>query len=222
MPASAQARSIIATGHFDRHAQRLEHVGAAALRRERAVAVLRDPHAGAGREQCGGGRDVEGRRRPAARAAGVDELLGTVGGQAHHRAAQRRARRPRPRRPSRPSREGRRGARRSARPWPRRDMIAPNARPRLVGGERSADAMRRIASARRGRWLDGDGHAAADTRAISSMRVARARAASRRARSRGASRRTRSTSSSTNTPCMARLVRFTTPTSSSRGRRAGS
>ena len=74
---------------IDRHAERLEDVGAAALRRERAIAVLRDAHARAGHEQRRGRRDVEGVDRPAAGAAGVDELGAALRRQRDHRAAER-------------------------------------------------------------------------------------------------------------------------------------
>ena len=56
----------------DVHAKRLQHVGAAAARRDRPVAVLRHRHAGAGHHEGGAGRDVEGAAAVAAGAAGVD------------------------------------------------------------------------------------------------------------------------------------------------------
>ena len=59
--------------NVDRDAERLEDVGAAGARRERAVAVLRDPHAGARGEQRRRGRDVERGHRAAAGAARVHE-----------------------------------------------------------------------------------------------------------------------------------------------------
>ena len=47
---------------LDRHPERLEHVGRARAAGRRAVAVLGDLAARGGRDQCRGGRDVEGRR----------------------------------------------------------------------------------------------------------------------------------------------------------------
>ena len=59
-------------GHLDVDAQRLEHVGAAALARDRPVAVLGHGHARAGDDEGGGRGDVERMRHVAAGAAGVD------------------------------------------------------------------------------------------------------------------------------------------------------
>ena len=56
-------------------AERLEHVGAAAARRHRAVAVLRHFRARGGGDEGGRRRDVEGVRAIAARADGVDHVL---------------------------------------------------------------------------------------------------------------------------------------------------
>ena len=68
-------QSATAAGlEVDARAERLEHVGRAALARGRAVAVLRDPAARARRDERGRGRHVEG-RPPAAGAGGVDEVV---------------------------------------------------------------------------------------------------------------------------------------------------
>ena len=75
MPASRSARCHHRDRRVDRDAERLEHVGAAALRGERAVAVLRDAHARARDDERRRRRDVEGVDRPAAGAAGVDQLV---------------------------------------------------------------------------------------------------------------------------------------------------
>ena len=58
---------------LDVDAERLEHIGAAAPRAVRPIAVLRDPHPRARGDEGRRGRDVERRERSAAGAAGVDE-----------------------------------------------------------------------------------------------------------------------------------------------------
>ena len=77
----------------DRDAERLEHVGRAALRRRGPVAVLRDPRARARRDERGHRRDVDGARAVAAGAAGVDQRAGrrpsTCVGEREHRAHER-------------------------------------------------------------------------------------------------------------------------------------
>ena len=70
MPASAIARSTT-SGPTDVDAERGQHVGGAALRGERAVAVLGDRHAAGGHDQRGAGGDVE---RAGAVAAGADDV----------------------------------------------------------------------------------------------------------------------------------------------------
>ncbi len=60
-------------------AERLEHVGRAGGRRDRAVAVLRHPGAGRRGEERGRGRDVERPRAVAARARRVDEIVALSG-----------------------------------------------------------------------------------------------------------------------------------------------
>ena len=93
---------------LDRDAERLEHVGAAALRRERAVAVLGDAHARARDEQRRGGRDVEGVDRSAAGAAGVDQIVAArSAGSSTIALSERPDDGGELRRRSRPSREGR-------------------------------------------------------------------------------------------------------------------
>ena len=69
-----------ASGHrfrrkLDLDAQRGQHVGAAALRRDRAVAVLGDARATRRGDERGGSRDVERVRCVAARAAGIDQAI---------------------------------------------------------------------------------------------------------------------------------------------------
>ncbi len=61
--------------HLDRDAQRLEYVGASALRGERPVAMLGDSDAGAGSKQCRRRRDVERGDGAAAGSAGIDERI---------------------------------------------------------------------------------------------------------------------------------------------------
>ena len=56
----------------DLRAERLEHVGTAALRRHRAVAVLRDARTGASSNKRRTGADVEGAARVAAGSAGIE------------------------------------------------------------------------------------------------------------------------------------------------------
>ena len=92
IPASRSARSITVERDVDRHAERFEHVGAAALRGEGAVAVLGDPHAGSRREQRGRRGDVECADRAAAGAAGVHELVRALCREVNHRAAKRACR----------------------------------------------------------------------------------------------------------------------------------
>ena len=89
MPARSSAARHDADRRVDRHAELLEHVRAAALRGERAVAVLRDAHSGTRDEQRRGGRDVERVDRPAARAARVDQLVRTFGRHDDHRLPKR-------------------------------------------------------------------------------------------------------------------------------------
>ena len=71
-PASSRQRWTVSSGRVDAHAQRLQHVGAAAAAAGRAVAVLGHGHAAGRDHQRGHGRDVEGARAVAAGAAGVD------------------------------------------------------------------------------------------------------------------------------------------------------
>ena len=70
------AAAHLGRGDVDGDAQRLEHVGAAALAGGRAVAVLGHGDAGAGGDDGGGGRDVEGPGVVAAGAAGVEDHVG--------------------------------------------------------------------------------------------------------------------------------------------------
>ena len=53
---------------------RFEHVGAAGLARNRAVAVLRHPPTGRGDHKCRGGRDIKGMHAVAAGAAGIHQM----------------------------------------------------------------------------------------------------------------------------------------------------
>ena len=90
----ADADGVDALGHLlgrevEVHAQRLQHVGTAAGRRDRAPAVLGDARPGCGSNEGSGGRNVEGVRGVAAGAAGVDQvrvvLRRHLGGEfAHH------------------------------------------------------------------------------------------------------------------------------------------
>ena len=82
IPVSAERRLHHRHRRVDRHAKRLEHVRAAALRRERAIAVLRDTHANPRDKQRRRRRDVERvdrcrrpcrRCRPAPRDAPLEE-----------------------------------------------------------------------------------------------------------------------------------------------------
>ena len=57
----------------DRHAQCFQHVGAAYRSGHRAVAVFGDRQPCSGRDECGGGGDIERAPQVAARAAGVDD-----------------------------------------------------------------------------------------------------------------------------------------------------
>ncbi len=59
-------------GYFDVHTQRLQHVGAAAFARNRAVAVLRHGYSRAGHHECNGSRYVKRMGHVAAGAAGVN------------------------------------------------------------------------------------------------------------------------------------------------------
>ena len=74
--ALGDAAAHVLRGEVDVHAERLEHVGAAALAGRRAVAVLGDGDAGAGGDQRGRGGDVEGAGAVAAGAAGVEDDVG--------------------------------------------------------------------------------------------------------------------------------------------------
>ena len=72
MPTSFRHSSTPVRRHLDVDAQGLEHVGAAALARDRAVAVLGHGHARPGDDESGGRGDIERMRHVAAGAAGVD------------------------------------------------------------------------------------------------------------------------------------------------------
>ena len=67
-------RDLLGLQH-DVGAERLQHVGAARLRRHRAAAVLGDARAGRGGDEHRRGRDVERVRRVAAGADDVDQVL---------------------------------------------------------------------------------------------------------------------------------------------------
>ncbi len=62
-------------GLLDRHAERFEHIGGAALRTDRTVAVLGHRHTGAGHHERGGRRNVERSCRIPARATSVHQPL---------------------------------------------------------------------------------------------------------------------------------------------------
>ena len=70
------AAAHLRRGEVDGDAERLEHVGAAALAGRRAVAVLGHRDAGAGGHEGRRGRDVEGAGAVAAGAAGVEDHVG--------------------------------------------------------------------------------------------------------------------------------------------------
>ena len=72
MPASRMQRPTCAGAKIDLDAERLQHVGGARFRRQRAIAVLGDRHAGAGDDEGRAGRDVEGAGGVAAGADHVD------------------------------------------------------------------------------------------------------------------------------------------------------
>ena len=90
MPASWHAAADLLGRDVDLDAERRQHVGRARARRQRAIAVLGDGHAGAGDDEGGAGRDVD---RAGAVAAGADHVDG-VGGSldAQHLGAHRRHR----------------------------------------------------------------------------------------------------------------------------------
>ena len=206
MPASRSARSITVERDVDRDAERLEHVGAAALRGEGAVAVLRDPHAGARREQRGRRRDVERVDRAAAGAAGVDEIVRTVGRQVNHRAAERVRRAGdfvRRLALHAQADEQRRDLRRRS---PRPDITASNASRASLGGERRSRS-------RAGEWRAGAAATGlADTQRLEhALRQPRLRRDERRSRARAAARARRPR----RRRCRASRgsSRFTTPTS---------
>jgi hypothetical protein len=67
----------------------LQYVGAARLRGERAVTVLRDPHSSAGSEQCGGRGDVERRHGTATGSARVHQIALVAHWQVDHGRPQR-------------------------------------------------------------------------------------------------------------------------------------
>jgi hypothetical protein len=69
-----------------RDAERLQHVGAPALRRVGSVAVLGDPHAGARGDERRDGGNIERAHRPAPGARGIDEFIRALGGQPDHSA----------------------------------------------------------------------------------------------------------------------------------------
>ena len=69
-------------GEVELEAERLEHVGAAGQRGDRAVAVLRDACAGCRGDERGRGRDVERLAAVAAGAGGVDEVVASSGARA--------------------------------------------------------------------------------------------------------------------------------------------
>ena len=74
----------------DRDAERLEHVGAAALRGERAVAVLRDAHSRAGATSSAAAVEMlKVLIVAAAGAAGVDEIVAREPRKLDHRVAER-------------------------------------------------------------------------------------------------------------------------------------
>ena len=72
----------------DRHTQRLEHIGAAALRGEGPVPVLRDRDAPRGHDQRRRRGDVEGRDGPASRPASVNDRVRVGRRDGNHRAAE--------------------------------------------------------------------------------------------------------------------------------------
>ena len=74
MPASLMQRAIASGRKIDLHAERREHVGRAGARRQRAVAVLGDRHAGARDDESRAGGDVVGAGRVAAGADDVDRV----------------------------------------------------------------------------------------------------------------------------------------------------
>ena len=113
---------------LDRDAERLEHVGGAALGRSRPGAVLAHGHAGAGTHQRRHRADVHRVAAVAARADDVERTRAEIVGQRHRsspRRARRRAARRAPRR-SRPSRARRRRRRSAARGSRRRRGSRPS------------------------------------------------------------------------------------------------
>jgi hypothetical protein len=74
MPTSSMHASDLFRREVDIDAERLENVGAARLRRDRAAAMLGDARAGSGGDEHRRRRDVEGLRAVAAGAAGIDQV----------------------------------------------------------------------------------------------------------------------------------------------------
>ena len=74
MPASRMQRADLRRAQLDLDAERAEHVGRARLRRQRAVAVLGDRHAGARDDEGRAGRDIVGAGGVAAGADHVDRV----------------------------------------------------------------------------------------------------------------------------------------------------
>jgi hypothetical protein len=83
----ADAERDLVRRKVDIDSKRGEHVGGAGFRRQRAIAVLGDRHAGAGDDQRGAGRNVERARSVAAGADHVDGVGRRV--DAHHLGAHR-------------------------------------------------------------------------------------------------------------------------------------
>ena len=96
MPASRMHSAIFSGAEVDLDAERRQRVGRAGFRRERAVAVLGDRHAGAGDDEGRAGRDVVGAGGVAAGADDVDRALRRLDRRHARRAWSRRRRRSRP------------------------------------------------------------------------------------------------------------------------------
>ncbi len=203
-------------GCVERDPQRLEQVGTAAPGCIGAVAMLGDPHPCSRGDEGRDGGNIESRHRAATRPAGVDELLRMV------------------RRQAAPSRVAAHAPRRPIRPAFPRGHACPAAVPPICAGVAVAghhgierlgdrvlaqDSPSAIVRSARGDpagelgGAHGAGRGLTRHATCASGDRPAARASTTSAIT-SASSRTRSTSSSTNTPRCARLVRFTTPTSS--------